>query len=140
MMFVIFPGDPLSFESLVKVFFEELLFRFSMLGIMGKYLDFEKRYRLIFILILNSVLFSSLHFQYSTIGAFSTVFIQGLNFAITFVSLGIIPTIATHLLWNYYFPNIVPQLPILFLTVGLPIYDNYQEKRMEKMKRIILIR
>jgi hypothetical protein len=138
--FLLFLRGPFRPESFVKVVFEELLFRFSMLGIVKKYLNYKKNYRIAFTLILNGLLFSSLHFQYNTIWDHSTIFIQGLNFALTYLSLGIFPSIITHLLWNYYFPNIVPQLPILFLTIGLPLYDNYQSKRRAKMQRIMHVR
>jgi membrane protease YdiL (CAAX protease family) len=108
-----------------------------MLGIMNKFLSFKNKTRLFFTIILNSILFSLLHFQYRTFGDYSTIFFQSINFALTYLSLGIIPTFVTHLLWNYYFPNIIPQLPILILTIGLPLYDNYKENRIERMKRIV---
>jgi hypothetical protein len=127
-------------ESVIKVVFEELLFRFSMLGIVKKYLRARKNFRTAFTLMLNGVLFSSLHFQYNTIWDYSTIFIQGLNFSLTYLNLGIFPSIITHLLWNYYYPNIVPQLPILILTIGLPLYDNYQSKRRARMQRIMHVR
>lgn len=140
MTFLLLPRGPLRAESVVKVVFEEMLFRFSMLGIVKKYLNYKKNYRKVFTLILNGILFSFLHFQYNTIWDYSTIFIQGLNFALTYLSLGIFPSIITHLLWNYYFPNIVPQLPILILTIGLPLYDNYQSNRKDRMERIMHVK
>jgi hypothetical protein len=136
-LLIFLPTGPLRFESLIKVVFEELLFRFSMLGVISKFLNYQKKSRLIFVLTLNSILFSSLHFQYSTIWEYLTIFIQSLNFAFTYVNLGILSSIITHILWNNYFPNIIPQLPILLLTVGLPIYDTYQKEQRSKLQRII---
>lgn len=118
----------------IKASFEELLFRFCMIGVVRKFLDFESKGRVAAILLINSFLFSLLHTQYELLGEYATIFLQGVNYGLTYVSLGIIPSIVSHLIWNLYFPNILPQIPILIMTI-LNIYYVISERRLQARRR-----
>jgi len=127
----------ISAEKIIKVVFEELLFRLCMIGVVKKYLDFIYPRKIAAVLIINSLLFSSLHFQYDSLWQYTVIFVQGLNFGLTYLSLGILPTICTHVLWNAFFPSILPQIPILIATVVLPLYHIHKENERSKMGRIM---
>ncbi len=127
----------ISAEKIIKVVFEELLFRLCMIGVVKKYLGFIYPRKIAAVLIINSLLFSSLHFQYDSLWQYTVIFVQGLNFGLTYLSLGILPTICTHVLWNAFFPSILSQIPILIATVVLPLYHIHKENERSKMGRIM---
>jgi len=127
-------------QAFIKVIFEELFFRFCMIGIVRKYLSFLKMKKTIIVLITNSLLFSFLHMQYVLLGEYSIIFIQGVNFGLTFLSIGIFSSIYSHLLWNLYFPNIIPQLPIFILAAANIIYLINLAKRESKKGKIMHLR
>jgi len=88
-------------QVLIKVVFEEVLFRLIMLGVMKRYLNLLNL-RLVFVaLIVNSLFFTTLHMQYETVPEYATIFFQSINFGLTYLSLGIIPSIANHLHITY---------------------------------------
>ena len=123
-------------QVLIKVVFEEVLFRLIMLGVMKKYLNLLNL-RLVFVaLIVNSLFFTTLHMQYETVPEYATIFFQSINFGLTYLSLGIIPSIANHLLWNLYFPNILLQIPISVAAIGYISYITYREEKRIKRERI----
>jgi len=135
---VFFPSKRLdNFEqTVIKVSFEEFLFRFCMIGIVRKFLDFESVKRTAAILLINSLLFSMLHIQYELLGEYVTIFLQGINYGLTYLSLGIIPSILSHLLWNLYFPNILPQTPIFFMAVFYIYYTISERRTLARRRKI----
>jgi len=107
-----------------------------MLGVMKRYLNLLNL-RLVFVaLIVNSLFFTTLHMQYETVPEYATIFFQSINFGLTYLSLGIIPSIANHLLWNLYFPNILLQIPISVAAIGYISYITYREEKRIKRERI----
>ncbi len=120
-------------EDFIKVIFEEVLFRLIMLGVMKRYLNLLNL-RLVFVaLMVNSLFFTTLHMQYETIPEYAIIFFQSINFGLTYLSLGIIPSIANHLLWNLFFPNVMLQIPITLVAIGYILYITYREE--ERVKR-----
>jgi len=132
--------NPFFNAILIKAGFEEILFRLCMLGILKYYVDFEDNVKMGVVLILNALFFSSLHVQYQDIWGYSTIFLQGLNFGVTYLGLGIVPSIVSHTLWNYYYPNVNPQLPILVAAVARIYYDVDTRRRSERAERIRYLR
>lgn len=122
---------------MIKVVFEEVLFRLIMLGIMKRYLNLLNLRMVFAVLIVNSMFFTTLHIQYRGVPEYATIFIQSLNFGLTYLSLGILPSIVNHLLWNLFFPNILPQIPIFFVSVAYIFYIKYQEEKRIKSGRIV---
>jgi len=133
--------QPVSWEqlgqTLIKVVFEEVLFRLIMLGIMKKYLNLLNVRMIFAVLIVNSLFFTTLHIQYRTAPEYATIFVQSTNFGLTYLSLGILPSITNHLLWNLFFPNILPQIPISVAAILYILYVNYQEERRIRSGRIM---
>ena len=125
---------------LIKAGFEEILFRLCMIGILKYYVDFEDSVKLVVVLVLNALFFSSLHVQYQDIWGYSLIFLQGLNFGVTYLGLGIVPSIVSHTLWNFYYPNVNPQLPILIAAIARIYYIVETRRRSERAERIGYLR
>ena len=132
--------NPIFNVILIKAGFEEIIFRLCMLGILKHYVDFEDSFKLGVVLVLNALFFSSLHVQYQDIWGYSLIFLQGLNFGVTYLGLGIVPSIVSHTLWNFYYPNVNPQLPILIAAIAR-IYSIVEtRRRSERAERIGYLR
>ena len=132
--------NPIFNVILIKAGFEEIIFRLCMLGILKHYVDFEDSFKLGVVLVLNALFFSSLHVQYQDIWGYSLIFLQGLNFGVTYLGLGIVPSIVSHTLWNFYYPNVNPQLPILIAAVARIYYIVDTRRRSERAERIKYLR
>ena len=135
-------SDKLPFINviLIKAGFEEILFRLCMLGILKYYMDFEDGFKMGVVLVLNALFFSSLHVQYQDIWGYSLIFLQGLNFGVTYLGIGIVPSIVSHTLWNFYYPNVNPQLPILIAALARIYYIVETRRRSERAERIGYLR
>lgn len=122
---------------LIKAIFEELLFRLFMIGIVKKYLNFISIKRMLFVLIINSLIFSVIHTQYKLIEDYATIFVQSISYGLTYLSLGIFASIVSHTIWNLYLPNILPQIPILIVTMGNIYYKINRTLALKKHGKIM---
>ena len=131
---------PFFSTILIKAGFEEIIFRLCMMGLLKHYVDFDDFFKMGVILVLNALFFSSLHVQYSDIWDYSTIFLQGLNYGIIYIGLGIVPSIVSHTIWNLYYPNINPQLPILIFSIARIYYSIVSKQRKERATRMGYLR
>jgi len=125
---------------LIKASFEEFLFRLCMIGIVKKYLDFTSTKRMLFVIIINSLIFSAIHTQYKFLEDYAIIFVQSVSYNLTYLSLGIFPSIISHTIWNLYLPNILPQTPILIITMGNIYYTIYRPRWLERREKITHLR
>jgi len=135
---LIFPQNLVTLNmTFTKVFFEELFFRFSLLGIFSTDFDFENTPLKTYILIvINSIFFLSLHKQYSDIFDLILVFILGIHYSFCYVSLGIIPAFISHMFWNLYSPNLIFQIPFFVGILGSIFLPKIIKRRRERKKRV----
>lgn len=139
---LIFPKNLVTLNIIFsKVFFEELFFRFSLLGIFSTDLDFENTPLKTYILIvINSIFFLALHKQYSDIFDLLLVFILGINYALCYVSLGVIPAFVSHMFWNLYSPNLLFQIPFFVGILGSIFLPKIMIRRRERSKRVSFLK
>jgi len=134
----IFPSKKgIDYDQVSKVLFEELFFRLSLIGILKNKLDLLKRpLRTGVMVLLMGALFSALHVQYTLIEEYVMVCILGMNYILIFLEIGLIPTIASHLIWNLYKPNALLQVPFLIATIFNLFYRDKKERNRDRKRRI----
>lgn len=138
MIFIYPPNKLVSLDLvLIKAIFEELLFRLCMIGIVKKHLDFISLKRMLIVLIVNSLIFSAIHTQYKLIEDYAIIFVQSISYGLTYLSLGIFASIVSHTIWNLYLPNILPQIPILIVTMGNIYYKINRMLALEKRGKVM---
>ncbi|MFP3951221.1 MAG: CPBP family intramembrane glutamic endopeptidase [Candidatus Bathyarchaeia archaeon] len=131
------PKEGVRYEGFYKVFLEELFFRLSLLGILWSKLDLLKKpFRTVIVVIFNGILFSALHVQYTLVKDYATVSMLGINYAAILLEIGIIPTIVAHLIWNIYHPNLLLQVPLIFMNLSWLFYRHKREVNRERGGKI----
>jgi len=98
--------------------FEEIFFRFFMIGSNKKYFRFDSLKEALSTLIISNIVFTMGH-DYDLWGNLQ-IFSLGLVWSYIFLSINIIPTIIAHALWNLYLDynfKSVLILPIIIATI-----------------------
>jgi len=113
-----------------QALFEELFFRFCMIGITKKYVKFKSPLSVLLVLIINSFLFSCAHVQYQALEQKIIIFMLGVINGIIYLSVGIFPSVISHALWNFYY-NIILILPII-ITAFISIFFILNKNRALK--------
>ena len=117
--------------------FEEIFFRFCLLGIFKYELDFEdNKWKTVLLIIINSIFFLALHKQYTDFFDLLVVFLLGIYYALSYITLGILPAFIAHIFWNLYSPNLLFQIPIILGILLSILIPRYLSDRTDRKNRI----
>jgi hypothetical protein len=104
---------------------EELIFRLGMLGILRIHLKFETiiQKETWAVLLLNSGLFSLLHHN-----IFLSLFVLSLIYGYLFLKFGIVSSIVSHVLWNFYL-NLEVLVIVVIMIVSYESFNRFRRRK-----------